>query len=299
MQIAELFDHCQRSVALHWVAGRNADQPIVIADGEALAVVPFSPWRAAPLVLLGEAELAGLNTTELRARLFHAGAAVVILARTAQAPEWMAAGADQAGVALWRSPLSVSRLQQQLTPLLLQVFAPRCQLHGVLLRVGGVGTLLLGEPGVGKGSLALTLLGRGHSLVTDDVVSLVRTGDGRLVGSNPGRLAGYLFVRGLGVVDAVRDFGAMALAFDTPVEQLIALRGAGDAPAADAEGMSAETELSGETFRQEWLGVALEGLIVRGNCGAADRVEAYTRRRLLAKRGHRVTDEFCSRQRDA
>ena len=287
-----------------------------MADGDALAAVPFSPWRAAPLVLLGKAELARLGEDDeaLRGQLLHADARVIIVAEGIEPPQWLLAAVNPAaspaanpanaegvqaaaGIALWQSPTSVPRLQRQLAPLLLSAFAPRCQLHAILLRVGGIGTLLLGDAGVGKSSLALSLLGRGHRLVADDRVSLMRSGDG-LSGRNPAQVSGYLFVRGLGVVDVAREFGAMALAFDSPVEQVFSLQGADAAGTAsttgsgDADGVSAQLGLSGEQFSQSWLGVSLQGLILRGNSGAADRVEAYTRRSLLAKRGHRVADEF-------
>jgi gamma-glutamyltranspeptidase len=38
-------------------------------------------------------------------------------------------------------------------------------LHGVLVEVGGLGTLLLGDSGVGKSECALALVQRGHRLV--------------------------------------------------------------------------------------------------------------------------------------
>jgi len=306
MRVADLFELCAGAADLHWNAAQAecaaAERSIAIADGEALVMVPFSPWRSAPLVLLGALELAVLaerSAASLRTRLFHADVAVVIVADGVVIPQWLVAAAEQSAVALWHSSFSVVRLQQALLPLLLRACLPRCQLHAVLLQVAGVGTLLLGEPGAGKSSRALALLGRGHRLVADDVVSLERSAEGLLVGRNPGRLQGYLFVRGLGVVDVAAEFGVMALAFETEVEQLFSLRGDDDPVPVEGDGVSAQASLPGEGFGQSWLGVPLQGLVVRGDSGAADRVEAYTRRRLLEKRGYRVADAFCTRQRDA
>jgi HPr kinase/phosphorylase len=47
-------------------------------------------------------------------------------------------------------------------------------LHGSLLDVHGVGTLLLGPSGIGKSENALGLLSRGHCLVADDVLEVRR-----------------------------------------------------------------------------------------------------------------------------
>jgi serine kinase of HPr protein (carbohydrate metabolism regulator) len=59
--------------------------------------------------------------------------------------------------------------------------------------------LLLGASGAGKSDLALRLIERGALLVADDRTELfVR--DGRLMGRAPTRLAGFLEIRGLGIL---------------------------------------------------------------------------------------------------
>ena len=73
-------------------------------------------------------------------------------------------------------------------------------LHGTCVSVGGVGVLILGEPGSGKSSLALRLIdepGYGISgvlvrskLVADDQVIVTREPD-RLVASAPPTLRGW------------------------------------------------------------------------------------------------------------
>ena len=49
---------------------------------------------------------------------------------------------------------------------------PRTSLHGTLLEIRGVGTLIRGESGAGKSEAALALIERGHSLVADDLVKV-------------------------------------------------------------------------------------------------------------------------------
>ena len=293
MLAAELFEYCHRHAGLSWCAGaRVTDADIKLADGDSLSAMPFSPWRSAVLALLGGQELAQLEHHRHRPALFHCDARVLIVVAGIVPPQWLQAAALQAGVALWQTPKSLSCLQACLAPWLYRAFAPRCQVHATLLRVAGVGVLVLGEPGVGKGNLALALLARGHGLVADDAVSLMRNCDGELFGSNPGHLPGYLFVRGLGVLDVVAEFGAMALAFEARVDLLVLLAAADDAAADDTVEVAAYAELSGERFQRSWLGVSLDGLVVRIDAGAAERVEAYTRRYLLARSGRNVADEF-------
>lgn len=95
--------------------------------------------------------------------------------------------------------------------------------HGVLMKMHGLGVLLAGQSGVGKSELALELLSRGHQLVSDDAVELRRVGRGCLLGSSPELLAGFIEARGLGILDARALFGKDAIAPPTRVDLIIEL----------------------------------------------------------------------------
>jgi HPr kinase/phosphorylase len=84
-------------------------------------------------------------------------------------------------------------------------------LHGSLLDVHGVGTLLLGPSGIGKSECALELLSRGHRLVADDVVELRTTPEGNVEGATPERIRNFMEIRGVGIVYIPDIFGAEAV----------------------------------------------------------------------------------------
>jgi len=73
------------------------------------------------------------------------------------------------------------------------------QVHGTCVVLAEFGVLLCGPSGSGKSDLALRLVDDGARLVADDRVDLERHGDGIWAGP-PGRLAGQLEVRGIGIV---------------------------------------------------------------------------------------------------
>ena len=101
--------------------------------------------------------------------------------------------------------------------------ARRATVHGVLLEVHGVGVLVEGAAGAGKGMLALDLLSRGHALVADDAVELARPAPGIVLGQAPPLLEGYLASRDLGVVDVRRLHGARALRRECRLDLVIRL----------------------------------------------------------------------------
>jgi energy-coupling factor transporter ATP-binding protein EcfA2 len=90
--------------------------------------------------------------------------------------------------------------------------------HGTLVSVRGQGILLTGRSGSGKSDLALALLAAGHMLIADDVVRII----GRR-GYCPTRLEGVLHVRGVGIIDVRRHFGATAWLSEHDIDATVAM----------------------------------------------------------------------------
>ena len=90
-------------------------------------------------------------------------------------------------------------------------------LHASAVAVDGRAVLISGPSGSGKSDLALRLLDRGFTLVSDDR-TIVRREDGKLVASAPERIKGKLEIRGIGIVD-------MEAVADMPVAVVVELTG--------------------------------------------------------------------------
>ena len=72
--------------------------------------------------------------------------------------------------------------------------------HASTVAMEGRAVLITGPSGSGKSDLALRLLDRGFTLVSDDQTIVKRDGD-RLLASPPPTLAGKLEIRGIGIVE--------------------------------------------------------------------------------------------------
>ena len=75
--------------------------------------------------------------------------------------------------------------------------------HASTVALDGRAVVISGPSGSGKSDLALRLLDRGFSLVSDDQ-TIVRKDGGRLVASAPPTIAGKLEIRGIGIVEVER-----------------------------------------------------------------------------------------------
>ena len=73
-------------------------------------------------------------------------------------------------------------------------------LHASTVASEGRAVLIAGPSGSGKSDLALRLLDRGFTLVSDDRTLVRRDGE-KLVASAPPNIAGKLEIRGIGIVD--------------------------------------------------------------------------------------------------
>lgn len=72
--------------------------------------------------------------------------------------------------------------------------------HASTVATDGRAVLISGPSGSGKSDLALRLLDRGFTLVSDDQTIVRRDGE-RLVASPPPTIAGKLEIRGIGIVE--------------------------------------------------------------------------------------------------
>jgi HPr kinase/phosphorylase len=106
--------------------------------------------------------------------------------------------------------------------LLIQKLTPKISVHGVLVEVFGLGTLIMGESAIGKSEAALDLVLRGHKLAADDLV-ILRRSDGRITGRATELGADLLEIRGLGIINVRALYGESAVTPECTVGLVVEL----------------------------------------------------------------------------
>ncbi|MCL6466303.1 MAG: HPr(Ser) kinase/phosphatase [candidate division WOR-3 bacterium] len=146
--------------------------------------------------------------------------AVIITKNLPVADVWIQEG-NRTGVPIIRTPLDTTPFIHLLSVFLDYRLAPETYIHGDLVDVFGVGLLITGESGIGKSECALDLVDRGHRLVADDLVRVLRRGTGILMGYPAAKspaLAHHIEVRGVGIVDVYSLYGVRAIRIQKRVE---------------------------------------------------------------------------------
>ncbi|MFH1693780.1 MAG: HPr(Ser) kinase/phosphatase [Bacillota bacterium] len=168
------------------------------------------------IILIGskESQFMNLMTADIKKerveQIFMKRPPGVIFSINVEIEKMMIELGNKYDVAIMKSKIRTTPLSGLLYAYLHSKLAPRTSIHGVLLDIHGMGTMITGKSGIGKSETALELIKRGHLLISDDRVDIFEAAPGILIGSAPKILEKYIEVRGIGIVDVVSMFGAGA-----------------------------------------------------------------------------------------
>jgi HPr kinase/phosphorylase len=162
------------------------------------------------------ASLAPRNRTHLIRAVLKGKPACMVVSGGAVGKELVKA-LDSAKIPLFRSR-SIRRLSRSL----FERLSPTTNVHGVLVQIFGLGTLILGESAIGKSEAALDLVLRGHKLIADDIVILEKS-NGSIEGRSTDMGADLLQIRGLGVINIQALYGESATARSCRIGMVVEL----------------------------------------------------------------------------
>jgi len=132
----------------------------------------------------------------------------------------------QDSIPVFKTELPTIALIHKLTTYLSYMLAPETHLHGDLVDVYGIGLLIIGQSGIGKSECALDLVARGHRLVADDLIRILKRGEGIVIGYSAAKsekLRHHIEIRGVGILDIYSLFGVRAIRIQKRIEVVVEL----------------------------------------------------------------------------
>jgi len=189
----------------------------------------FDYFDASRLQIIGMVEHTYLQKLEnnfrrenLR-RIFEIGIPALVVCRELEVFPEMVEYAEKYNVPIFETKSATTDFTSEVIRWMKVQLAPRLTMHGCLLDVYGVGTLIIGESGVGKSETALELIKRGHRFIADDAVEVRRVSSETLIGSCPENIRYFLELRGIGIIDIMRMFGVQSIKPTQAVDLIINL----------------------------------------------------------------------------
>jgi HPr kinase/phosphorylase len=189
----------------------------------------FNYFDAERVQIIGKVEHTYLETLdderkkEIYNRLFSYHIPCLILSRELEPDDLMMVSARKYQVPILQTSKTTSDFMSEIIRLLKVELAPRISIHGVLVDVFGEGILITGESGIGKSETALELIKRGHRLVADDVVEIIKRGD-MIIGRGKEHLRHFMEVRGVGIINIMDVFGIRSIRIQKRIEVKVQLR---------------------------------------------------------------------------
>lgn len=299
-----LFEANAPQLMWRWIAGQNNperrfDMAAVEGATSGADLVGYlnyiHPFR---VQILGWREVDYLNQSTAEDRLRRIRRIIgleppaLVLADGKAPPPDLVEECNAAQVPLFQTAETAAFTIDVLRAFLSKHFADRTTQHGVFLDIFGLGVLITGESGLGKSELGLDLVTRGHGLVADDCVDLLRVSQNTIEGRCPPLLQNLLEVRGIGLLDIKTIFG------ETAVRRKMRLRLICHLIRRDVLDHNFD-RLPAGNLQEDVLGVAVRKVMIPVEAGRhlAVLVEAAVRNTILQLRGIDTLREFQERQR--
>lgn len=180
------------------------------------------------IIILGTKEMSYMSEVpedllrERLERLTDEYSPAIVISKNMECPEILREIAESKNFPILISDQPTYRLMVDVVSYLDEKLAPSDNIHGVLLSIYGKGVVITGDSGVGKSETALELIRRGHVLVADDRVDVTRIHN-TIFGKAPEILRGMLEIRGIGIIDVTKMFGASSSLDNSEIDVIIHL----------------------------------------------------------------------------
>ena len=299
--VGDFFEAGRVKLSLTLVAGKEnlghpVEEPIVNRPGLALTgFYEHFAWNR--LQLMGNAEMAYLESLSAKVRreriqaLLDRRAYCFIVTNGREPSDELTRLLVRAGAVLMTTPLETRVFAHHCAFVLERLGAPTTTIYGTMVEVCGIGVLFEGDPGLGKSETALGLIKRGCALVADDLTCIRKdVGTNLLFGSASDSTAGFMELRGIGIMHVPSIFGVSAVRGEKHLELIVTFKRLDD--------VKGEIDRIGQTRRyKRILGVDVPNVVIPVSAGRdlVNLVETAAMQQKLILSGYDPVDALSER----
>ena len=231
ISVREFFDMFKTILQLELLAGEAGLDRIIYEPSlnrPALAITGYyKNFASKRIQLFGAGEMSYLRDLseergeEVLKKMVELDIPCMIISRNLEPTESMLVIAEKHKVALIRTKMKSKEFSSEVLVRLGRLFSPRTTVHGTLIDINGIGTLIRGDSGIGKSECALGLIDHGHSLVADDHVNCVKVNDHIILGRGNDLNRGYMECRGIGINNVAELFGIRRVRVEKSIDIVV------------------------------------------------------------------------------
>ena len=255
----------------------------------------FKPTEPRRVVIIGNKEIEYIGhleeyqQRERFASITDGLTPMIIITKNNEIPPVLKAVAIERNFPIFRTGSDTYRMMVDLITFLDEKLAPEETLSGDLMVVYGKGVLITGESGMGKSEIAMELVRDGQVLVADDRVDVQKIHN-NIYGHAPELLRGMLEIRGIGIIDVERMFGANKLAKSHRIDLAINLvrYDASEEYERIGDEMTSSTRIMG-------VSIPVMSLPVSPGRSMCALIETAVSNFILKQEGYNSTEEFKER----
>lgn len=299
LSVRDFLHACAESLKLELVAGERGLRRIIkegSVNRPSLALTGFFKYFANKrLQVFGASEMTYLRSLDKELQEKRLGELIdrsipcIVLARNYLPLPSMKAIAEARGLPILRTSMITMNFLNAATLSLDAAFAPTTSVHGTMMDIKGMGTLIRGTSGIGKSECALALIERGHSIVADDLTRIRLLDERELIASSTKLNRGHMECRGIGIINVGEMFGVRSVRLDKRIDLVISLL------ELEPDSVEDRTGLDQEYFTILGIDVPHIELFVRPGRDIARIVEVASMVQALKRLGHDPAKEFNDR----
>lgn len=303
LTVREFHQRFQKRLKLSFASGQvGLERVISIDTGENnrfTTIDYLNLIRPASVVIIGEHESRFLKSRTLEKqqdifeKLCKKSLSTIILSHKAFLDDRLIKFCTYSSIAVFKSELDDNFLFSNTRYFLNQALTQTTTEHGVFIEVHSIGTFIIGESGIGKSELALSLISRGHRLIADDIVEFTSMAPGVVDGLHPGLSNEFMEVRGVGILNIREMFGVNSIRRNKTLRLIVNL-----IPFTD-ENSHHFDRLGNSKKTRNILGAEIPEMTlpVAPGRNLAILVEAAARNHLMNINGYNSAEDFIEKQR--